>query len=77
MWADRVLEEVRAVREAHAARFGFDIRAIVEDLQRREYAGGREIVMPPVSHGAADAPAQATLHRTPVGGTIPDVAGVA
>ena len=77
MWADRVLEEVRTVREAHAARFGFDIRAIVEDLQSREQANGREIVMPPVSQGATDAPNQSTPHRTPVGGTIPDVAGVA
>ena len=24
MWGDRVLEEIRAAREAHAARFGFD-----------------------------------------------------
>ena len=77
MWADKVLEEVRAVREAQAARFGFDIRAIVEDLQSREHAGGREIVMPPVSHGAAEAPAQAALYQTPAGGTIPDVAVVA
>ena len=77
MWADRVLEEVRAIREAHAARFGFDIRAIVADLQTRERADGREIVMPPVSQRAADAPNQSTPHRTPGGGAISDVAGVA
>lgn len=47
MWADEVLEHVRAVREAHAARFGYDIAAIVDDLRRREQAGGRRVVQPP------------------------------
>ena len=46
MWGDNVLEEVRAIREAHAARFGFDLRAIVEDLRKREGMSGHQVMMP-------------------------------
>jgi hypothetical protein len=65
MWADEVLEEVRAVREAHAARFGFDLKAIVEDLRKREALSSHPVVQPANSQGtSADAPNQ-SLHQTP------------
>lgn len=41
MRGDEVLEQVHAVREAHAARFGFDLHAILADLRKREPANGR------------------------------------
>jgi hypothetical protein len=45
---DEVLEEVRKVREAYAARFGYDLAAIFRDLRERELASGREVVsLPP------------------------------
>ncbi|MBM4031364.1 MAG: hypothetical protein FJ291_06205 [Planctomycetes bacterium] len=44
MWKDPIVEEVRRVRDAHAARFGYDLRAIYEDFKARERALGREIV---------------------------------
>ena len=33
---DPIVEEVRRIREAHAARFNYDIDAIVADLKRSE-----------------------------------------
>ena len=33
---DSILHEVRAIREQHAARFGFDLDRIFADLQTRQ-----------------------------------------
>ena len=38
---DPIIAEIRAVREAHASRFGYDVRAIFRDLQARQAASGR------------------------------------
>ena len=46
--ADEVVEEVRAVRRAHAAAFGFDIVRIVADLRSKDAASGERVVsLPP------------------------------
>jgi hypothetical protein len=50
---DPIVEEVRAIREQLAARFDFDIRAIVADAQRRQAMSKRKIVSfqrPPAKH---------------------------
>jgi hypothetical protein len=44
---DPIVEEIRRIREARAARFEFDPRAIAEDSKKREKAGGRKVVVPP------------------------------
>lgn len=36
MWEDPIVEEVRKVREAHAAQFNYDLEAIYRDLKRQE-----------------------------------------
>ena len=41
---DPIVEEVRQVREAHAERFGYDLKAIVCDLQKHERQGSRKVV---------------------------------
>jgi hypothetical protein len=51
MWGDEVLEDVRATREAHAARFGFDLAAILSDLRRRESTNGLDVVRPKSANG--------------------------
>lgn len=38
---DPIVAEVRRIREEHAAQFGFDLDAIVEDLKRAERESGR------------------------------------
>ncbi len=48
MFVDPIVEEVRAVREAHARRFDLDLRRIAEDLRQSEKAAGREsMTLPP------------------------------
>ncbi len=36
MWQDPIIEQVRRAREEHAARFGFDLRAIYRALKEQE-----------------------------------------
>lgn len=52
MLNDEIVDEVRAIREAHAAKFNFDLRAIFEDLKKSEavhLANGRRFIEPPAS----------------------------
>ncbi|MEW6350511.1 MAG: hypothetical protein AB1646_15715 [Thermodesulfobacteriota bacterium] len=44
MFKDPIVEEVRAARRQHAARFDYDLRKIAEDLRRKELQAGRKIV---------------------------------
>ncbi len=44
MYRDPIVEEVRKHREANAAKFGYNIRAIVEDARRREKTSGHRVV---------------------------------
>lgn len=39
MWTDPIVEEVRKVREAHAARFNYDLRAIFHAVKEAEASG--------------------------------------
>ena len=42
------IEEIRAYREAYAARFNFDLDAIGRDLREKQAKGGRKVVtLPP------------------------------
>jgi hypothetical protein len=41
---DPIVEEVRKLREEHAARFNYDVDAIFEDLQRLERESGWTVV---------------------------------
>jgi hypothetical protein len=48
MWVDKIVEEIRAVRDAHAARFDYDLDAIYQDLKKQEKKSIRRIVnLPP------------------------------
>ena len=53
MKPDPIVAEVRTVRERLAARFNYDIAAIVRHIQRLEAASGRTYVQPPQSSAAA------------------------
>ena len=44
MQDDPIVNEVRKVREAYAARFNYDLEAIFEDLKRQERESGRTFV---------------------------------
>ena len=40
---DPIVEEVRKVREEHAARFNYNLSAIFDDLKKREREAGVEV----------------------------------
>jgi hypothetical protein len=42
---DPIVEEVRRVRETHAARFNYDIDAIFQDIKKREKESGLVFVL--------------------------------
>ena len=44
MWNDPIVEEVRKVREEHAARFDYDLARIFQDLKEQERQSGRKVV---------------------------------
>ena len=44
---DPIVEEVRAHRQAHAARFNYDLEAIFADLNEREKHSSRPVVNRP------------------------------
>ena len=41
---DPIIDEVRAVRDRHAAQFNYDVKAIFRDIRARQEASGREYV---------------------------------
>ena len=43
-WVDPIVEEVRRVREAYAAKFNYNLEAIFADIKKKEEASGREFV---------------------------------
>ena len=46
--ADPIIDELRAARDEHAARFNYDVEAIFRDIQAQQEAFGREYVrLPP------------------------------
>ena len=44
MWQDPIVSEVRQIREAHAAEFNYDLRAIVAALKKAEQESNRKTV---------------------------------
>ncbi len=43
-WNDEIVEEVRKVRNEHAAKFDYDISAICADIRRKQKESGRKVV---------------------------------
>jgi hypothetical protein len=46
---DPIVDEVRRVRDEYAARFGYDLDAIFQDIKEQEKKSGREFVSFPAS----------------------------
>ena len=42
-WSDPIVDEVRRARDAYAARFNYDLRAIFRDLKEQEKRSGRKL----------------------------------
>ena len=43
-WNDEIVEEVRRVRNEHAAKFDYDISAICADIRLKQATDGRKVV---------------------------------
>ncbi len=43
-WSDPIVDEVRRARDAYAARFNYDLRAIYRDLKEQEKRSNRKLV---------------------------------
>ena len=41
---DPIVDEVRQIRDAHAARFNYDLDAIFRDIKEQEQKSGRKFV---------------------------------
>lgn len=48
MWKNEVLEEIYKIREDHAKAFNYDLKAICDDLQKRQAASGRKLISKPL-----------------------------
>lgn len=44
---DEIVEQVRKVREEHAAKFNYDLATIFDDLKQQEGRDGRKTIPPP------------------------------
>jgi hypothetical protein len=62
-WSDPIVDEVRRAREAYAARFNYDLRAIYRDLKAQEKRSGRKIV----SYAASSTAVEPNLELQPTG----------
>lgn len=58
---DHIIAEVRAVREAHTARFDYDVQAIFNDIRASQKASGRTYVRYPPRRVAVNAENQPAL----------------
>lgn len=52
-WSDPIVEEVRRVRDAYAARFNYDLRAIYRDLKEQEKRSGATLCRTPIETATA------------------------
>ncbi|NIT99829.1 MAG: hypothetical protein GWN01_02455 [Nitrosopumilaceae archaeon] len=48
MWQDPIVEKIHKIRQEHAGKFNFDLRAIFEDLKEQERKGRQKIVSLPI-----------------------------
>jgi hypothetical protein len=47
MQKDQIVEEIRNIREAHAAKFNYDLKAICADMKKKEQECGHPVVSLP------------------------------
>ena len=57
---DPIVDEVRRVRDAHAARFNYDLDAIFRDISEQEKKSGRKFILLRAPKRAPDEAVQST-----------------
>ncbi|MGK7880833.1 MAG: hypothetical protein AB4060_12135 [Crocosphaera sp.] len=48
MYKDPIVEEIHQYREEYAKSFNYDLKAIFEDLRKKQIASGRKFVKLPI-----------------------------
>jgi hypothetical protein len=48
MWKDEILEEIYKIREEHAKSFNYDMKAICNDLRKKQALSSRMIISVPL-----------------------------
>jgi len=66
---DPIVDEVRRVRDAYAARFNYDLDAIFQDVKEREKRSGLKFVQGVARQPAPNHPLQATGAAVSVSGS--------
>jgi hypothetical protein len=70
-WSDPIVDEVRRIRDAHAAKFNYDLKAIFLDIKEQEKRSGRTYVsFAPARVEPTESP-HLTGPATPVTDSIP------
>lgn len=69
MLIDPIVEEIKAGRREYAARFNFDVRAMAEDMRRRQAAAGRKAVSR--EQVRQDRPAESTTVSSSASNEVP------
>jgi hypothetical protein len=57
---DPIVDEVRKIRDAHAARFNYDLDAIFRDIKEQEKKSGRQFVSFPARKAEPNQTSQPT-----------------
>ena len=60
MQTDPIIAELRAIREAYAAQFDYDVEAMFRDIRARQETSGREYVSLPARRPVSAAQHQPT-----------------
>ena len=63
MWKDPIVEEVRRVRDKLAARFDYNIEAIIENARKEQKESGRKTVSFPPRKPEASCSKKRTVER--------------
>lgn len=48
MWEDLIVEVIHKIRQEHARKFNFDLKAIYNELKAQEKKSGRQIISLPI-----------------------------
>jgi len=59
MWKDSIVEDVRKVREEHAAKFNYNLDAIYLDLKKQQKRSERKVISLPAKRAAVAVRAKA------------------
>ena len=57
---DPIVDEVRRIRDAHAARFNYDLDSIFQDIKEQERKSNRKYVAPPTGRAEPERELQPT-----------------